>query len=386
MRLAFFVIVSPVHLSMLAGVCIESIRRGLRGCVLFAFVLAPESAATLVRRIMSSPSPWLGLLAAMPNIVFPWRKLLILISVVVASASVSTGGLTTRHSQCNCSSSRIGLFVSMGPAFRTVSCTAAWESSLGIYLRRVPSQGWTADSLSRHSGAHTLSGAKWDDGCTCHMADSVQALSLPTLNPWFLLYAHTVKVCVSNRIPDLSLHEGRRIGGGAIFSVAGESIYPVCLLDLFHPVGIVRCVPGTSFAAAYYRGSMGIMLVYDVSDSKTFRNVSNWMRQIEVNALPDVNRLLVGNKSDVHERERVSDFVLGLCFSFLGFLRFGSVSVWHVAFFFAGANCEIDELLLFYFGLTDLPMLIVCWFIFHVLSGIPALSSISTLSFSACDT
>ncbi|CAN0518966.1 unnamed protein product, partial [Laminaria digitata] len=51
---------------------------------------------------------------------------------------------------------------------------------------------------------------------------------------------------------------------------------------------------------------MGILLVYDVSDDKSFRNVTNWMRQIELNASPDVNTLLVGNKCDVDEEDRVS--------------------------------------------------------------------------------
>lgn len=58
--------------------------------------------------------------------------------------------------------------------------------------------------------------------------------------------------------------------------------------------------------SAYYRGSMGILLVYDVSDIKTFRNVSNWMKQIEANALPDVNTILIGNKCDVDDERRVS--------------------------------------------------------------------------------
>ena len=51
---------------------------------------------------------------------------------------------------------------------------------------------------------------------------------------------------------------------------------------------------------------MGILLVYDVSDEKSFRNVTNWMRQIELNASPDVNTTLVGNKCDVAEQDRVS--------------------------------------------------------------------------------
>eukprot|EP00903_Cladosiphon_okamuranus_P009436 g8996.t1 len=66
-----------------------------------------------------------------------------------------------------------------------------------------------------------------------------------------------------------------------------------------------------NITSAYYRGSMGILLVYDVSDEKTFRNVSNWMRQIELKASPDVNITLVGNKCDVGDDERAVSFEQG---------------------------------------------------------------------------
>lgn len=65
-------------------------------------------------------------------------------------------------------------------------------------------------------------------------------------------------------------------------------------------------------AVAYYRGSMGILLVYDVADAKTFHNVTNWMKQIEINALPDVNTILIGNKCDVEEEQRVRGLELPL--------------------------------------------------------------------------
>ena len=55
---------------------------------------------------------------------------------------------------------------------------------------------------------------------------------------------------------------------------------------------------------AYYRGAMGILLVYDVSDERSFRNVRNWARQIEQHAAEHVQRLLIGNKCDLPESER----------------------------------------------------------------------------------
>ena len=50
---------------------------------------------------------------------------------------------------------------------------------------------------------------------------------------------------------------------------------------------------------------MGILLVYDVSEENSFANVRNWMRQIDQNAAENVNRILIGNKSDVDASERV---------------------------------------------------------------------------------
>ena len=36
-----------------------------------------------------------------------------------------------------------------------------------------------------------------------------------------------------------------------------------------------------TITTAYYRGAMGIMLVYDITDEKSFNNIKTWMRNIE---------------------------------------------------------------------------------------------------------
>lgn len=36
--------------------------------------------------------------------------------------------------------------------------------------------------------------------------------------------------------------------------------------------------------AAYYRGAMGILLVYDVTDDASFNNIRNWMKNIDQHA------------------------------------------------------------------------------------------------------
>lgn len=44
---------------------------------------------------------------------------------------------------------------------------------------------------------------------------------------------------------------------------------------------------------------MGILLVYDVTDERSFNNIKNWIRNIEQHATEGVNRILVGNKCDM---------------------------------------------------------------------------------------
>ncbi|CAM9688331.1 unnamed protein product [Ectocarpus sp. 4 AP-2014] len=89
-----------------------------------------------------------------------------------------------------------------------------------------------------------------------------------------------------------------------------------------------------NITSAYYRGSMGIMLVYDVTDVKSFKNVGNWMRQIELNAAPDVNVTLVGNKSDMAEEERMVSFEQGQ--------RLAAEHGDHVRFFETSARSNVN--------------------------------------------
>ncbi|KAF2891393.1 hypothetical protein ILUMI_14780, partial [Ignelater luminosus] len=56
----------------------------------------------------------------------------------------------------------------------------------------------------------------------------------------------------------------------------------------------------------YYRGANGIMLVYDVTNKKSFENIKNWIRNIEKNASSDVEKMLLGNKCEFEERRQVS--------------------------------------------------------------------------------
>lgn len=50
---------------------------------------------------------------------------------------------------------------------------------------------------------------------------------------------------------------------------------------------------------------MGILLVYDVTDQKSFDAIRTWIRNIEQHASEGVNKILIGNKCDMNDK-RVS--------------------------------------------------------------------------------
>ncbi|KAK6184636.1 ras-related protein Rab-8B [Patella vulgata] len=61
-----------------------------------------------------------------------------------------------------------------------------------------------------------------------------------------------------------------------------------------------------TITTAYYRGAMGIMLVYDITSEKSFENIRNWIRNIEEHASKDVEKMILANKCDMNDRRQVS--------------------------------------------------------------------------------
>jgi len=54
-----------------------------------------------------------------------------------------------------------------------------------------------------------------------------------------------------------------------------------------------------TITTSYYRGAMGIMLVYDITNSKSFDNIAKWLRNIQEHANEDVEKMILGNKCDM---------------------------------------------------------------------------------------
>jgi Ras-related protein Rab-8A len=52
----------------------------------------------------------------------------------------------------------------------------------------------------------------------------------------------------------------------------------------------------------YYKGAMGIILVYDCTEESSFNNVKNWLKQIDQHAQSNVKKVLIANKCDKPDR------------------------------------------------------------------------------------
>ncbi|PAA64349.1 hypothetical protein BOX15_Mlig011637g1 [Macrostomum lignano] len=61
-----------------------------------------------------------------------------------------------------------------------------------------------------------------------------------------------------------------------------------------------------TITTAYYRGAMGIVLVYDVTDAESFDNIRTWISNIDQHASSDVEKLLLANKCDLVDERAVS--------------------------------------------------------------------------------
>jgi len=58
--------------------------------------------------------------------------------------------------------------------------------------------------------------------------------------------------------------------------------------------------------SSYYRGAHGILVIYDVTDKESFKNITNWLIEIEKNAGKNILKVLIGNKCDLDDKRVVT--------------------------------------------------------------------------------
>lgn len=61
-----------------------------------------------------------------------------------------------------------------------------------------------------------------------------------------------------------------------------------------------------TITAAYYKGAQGLLLVFDISDRKSFNDIENWMLEAQKYSHQKIVKILIGNKSDKEATREVS--------------------------------------------------------------------------------
>ena len=60
-----------------------------------------------------------------------------------------------------------------------------------------------------------------------------------------------------------------------------------------------------SITSAYYKGSRGVLLVYDITRYTTFENLEKWMNEINEKVKGSLKMMIIGNKSDLNDERKV---------------------------------------------------------------------------------
>ena len=61
-----------------------------------------------------------------------------------------------------------------------------------------------------------------------------------------------------------------------------------------------------SITRTYYKGAVGALLVYDITNKESFLHCKNWLEELKENGDKDVIVILVGNKCDLEKDRQVS--------------------------------------------------------------------------------
>ena len=60
-----------------------------------------------------------------------------------------------------------------------------------------------------------------------------------------------------------------------------------------------------AITGAYYKGSKGAFVVYDITRKETFDATDRWINDLKMSSDPKINIILIGNKSDLEDKRDV---------------------------------------------------------------------------------
>ena len=60
-----------------------------------------------------------------------------------------------------------------------------------------------------------------------------------------------------------------------------------------------------AITGAYYKGSKGAFVVYDITRKETFDATDRWINDLKISSDPKINIILIGNKSDLEDKRDV---------------------------------------------------------------------------------
>ena len=112
------------------------------------------------------------------------------------------------------------------------------------------------------------------------------------------------KSCLLNRFADDVYTDSYISTIGVDFKIRTiEADGKICKLQIWDTAGQERFRTITS---SYYRGAHGILLVFDITNPESFTNIQSWLKEVSNYAAETVNLILVGTKSDLEPKRKVS--------------------------------------------------------------------------------
>ena len=61
-----------------------------------------------------------------------------------------------------------------------------------------------------------------------------------------------------------------------------------------------------AITSAYYKGSKGALVIYDITQKETFANIEKWVNDLKCKGDPKITVIIIGNKNDLEEKRQIS--------------------------------------------------------------------------------